>query len=135
MRNGKTPFVKRVQAQLPKILELPIETKLWILRKYYAGNSGCLPPNDPRIMALTEDQIELELAFIERERKLVKGYGKEHFEDPEYDEFEKEIEEVDSQLSYEYEFPAEETDRTSEVEHHAVSEDDWVDVETDDYED
>ncbi|MGG1673515.1 hypothetical protein ACIFOE_23315 [Paenibacillus sp. NRS-1783] len=94
---------------------MPSERKLWILRKYAYGG---IPPTDPRILAMTDEQIELEFAHMELDRKARDGKSEE-YDDPEFDEWEKEAEEADSKLSYDYVAPTEKPDNP----------DDWEDVE------
>ncbi|KAF6569101.1 hypothetical protein G9G53_22700 [Paenibacillus sp. EKM206P] len=94
---------------------MPSERKLWLLRKYAYGG---VPPTDPRILAMTDEQIELEFAHLDLDRKARDGKG-EDYDDPEFDEWENETEEADSKLSYDYtapKTPAEELDDWEDVE-------------------
>lgn len=112
---------------MPKILRLAQERKLWILRKYAYGG---IPPTDPRILAMTEEQVELEFGHMELDRKLKKGSGEE-YSDPEFEEWDKDTEETDSLLSYEYEkHPSEVKGASPQA--NLADEDDWEDDETDD---
>lgn len=97
------------------IARIPQERKLWILRKYVYGG---IPPTDPRVLAMTDEQIDLEFEHMENDRKARDGKGEE-FDDPEFDEWAKETEEVDNKLSYDYVAPSEKKDNL----------DDWEDVE------
>lgn len=111
---------------MPTILRLPKERKLWILRKHVYGG---IPPTDPRILAMTDEQIELELAHAQLDRKMRDSNGKE-FEDEEFDQFDRETEEEDSKLSETLMFG-----HSSEVRVQSESNsdpDEWEDVETDD---
>jgi hypothetical protein len=83
---------------------------------------------------MTDELIDLEYAHMELDKKL-KG-GKEEYEDPEYEEYDKETDETDSKLSYEYDMPSSEVHKkTSEAAKPPAietDEDDWEDVETND---
>lgn len=81
---------------------------------------GGLPPTDPRILDMTDEQVELEFIHMELDRKAKEGKSEE-YSDPDFDEWDREIEEEDSKLSYEYE-PAAMQQPTEDV-------DDWEDVE------
>lgn len=72
-------------------MRLPRERKLWTLRKYVYGG---LPPNDPRILALTDEQIELEFGHMKLDNQLKSG--NKEFEDEEFDKYDQESEEDDS---------------------------------------
>jgi len=87
--------------QYLSIAKLPNERKIWILRRFYAGGTGCLPPTDPRILAMTPEMVELEFAHIAIDRKLKDG-DTEQYEDPDFDAYEKESEELDNRLSDDY---------------------------------
>jgi hypothetical protein len=67
---------------------------------------------------MTDEQIELEFAHMELDRKARDGKG-EDYDDPEFDEWDNEVEETDKKLSYDYVAPAEKIDNP----------DDWEDVE------
>lgn len=81
---------------------------------------------------MTPEQIDLEFAHIALDKKLKgKSEGGQVYEDEEYEKYDKETEEVDSRLS---DMPV----FTSEVDPYMVknqeqNEDDWEDVETDDF--
>lgn len=77
-----------------EIVKLPSERKLWLLRKYYAGGKGALPPTDPRILSLTPEQIALEFERIEYDEKLKSNEGN-HYEDEEYDKYDEESDAYD----------------------------------------
>lgn len=102
-------------------MRVPKERKLWILRKHvYNG----IPPTDPRVLAMTDEQIDLEYAHLELDRKL-RDKNKEEFADPEYEQWDEEVNENDAKLSYEYDAanpPAKQAEQNEE---------DWEDVETD----
>ncbi|MFS8214823.1 hypothetical protein [Paenibacillus sp. S29] len=79
---------------------------------------GGLPPTDPRILAMTEEQIDLEFEHMEIDRKARDGKSEE-YEDPDFDEWARETEEMDSKLSYDYsspQTPAEDLDDWEDVE-------------------
>jgi hypothetical protein len=100
---------------------------MWVLRKYlYNG----IPPTDPRILAMTDELIDLEYAHMELDKQL-KG-GKEEYEDPDYEDYDKETDETDAQLSYEYDMPASEDVKPTAIEPDEEDDGDWEDVETDD---
>jgi hypothetical protein len=116
-----------VQKNLPKIVQLPKERKIWILRRFYAGNGGCIPPNDPRILSMTDEQIDLEYQHIALDKKLKDGGN--FFEDDEYDDYDRETEEEDKRLSG--------LDSNSEEDYSNTvraqgNEGEWEDVEIDD---
>ena len=107
-------------------MKLPLERKLWILRKYVYGG---IPPTDPRILNMTEEQIELEYAHLELDRKLRNG-STEFYEDKSFEEYDKETEEMDAILSDPI------SEASSEDEWAAVDDpDEWEDVEIDDFDD
>lgn len=65
---------------------------------------------------MTDEQVELEFAHMEFDRKA-NNPKQEEFKDDEFDDWEKEVEETDSKLSYDYVAP-----KHTEI-------DDWEDVE------
>lgn len=69
---------------------------MWALRKFYGGQGGALPPTDPRIMEMTMTQIDLEFHHIMLDRQ---ESGDNVYTDDGYDDYEKDTDEVDSQLS------------------------------------
>lgn len=69
-----------------------------MLRRFYGGMNGALPPTDPRILALTAQQIDLEFELMRVDKARKEG-NKEVFEDDTFDDYDKETEEVDSRLS------------------------------------
>ena len=98
-----------------------------MLRKFYAGNGGCLPPTDERIMCMTPEQIDLEFAHILIDKNLAnKASGAVSYEDPGYEDYDTSTEANDNRLSDMPTF-------SSEVDPHQGQEkvDDWVDVDTD----
>ncbi|MGF6354074.1 hypothetical protein ABIE27_001984 [Paenibacillus sp. 4624] len=96
------------------IAKLPQERKLWILRKYVYGG---LPPTDPRILAMTPEQIDLEFEHMEIDRKAKEGKSEE-YDDPEFDDWLNETEEEDGKLSYDY----------SATRKSPIEDDDWEDA-------
>ena len=80
-----------------EMVQLPKIQKLWILRKFYAGNGGALPPTDPRILDMTMEQIDLEFELIKLDK--ARQDGKEAFEDDEYESWDEDSEEYDKRLS------------------------------------
>jgi hypothetical protein len=64
--------------------------RLWLIRKLYGsgtlnGKGGILPPNDPRLAGLTDEQIELDLMlYMEDHPELKKGA--ESYKDTEYEQ-------------------------------------------------
>lgn len=120
---------------------------MWLLRKLYAGNGGVLPPTDPRILSMTPLQVEIELEhfLIDKEEKKKAEKGTEEYEDQEFDNYDKETDEVDDRLFWEpggngkveYVEPKKpsvtiDLPKTSEI---SQKTGDWVDVEIDDDED
>lgn len=79
-------------------MQLPLERKLWILRKYVYGG---LPPTDPRILAMTPEQVELEFAHMAFDKKANSPTAEE-YNDDEFEQWNREIDEIDSKLSYDY---------------------------------
>lgn len=110
----------------------PLERKIWRLRKLYAGNGGVLPPTDPRILSMTEQQIDVELEhfLIDIEEKA-KAEGRKTYVDESYDAEEEREELIDSKLYVEGidDLPKEESD---EPEYRNDDDDEWDDVEIDD---
>ena len=70
-----------------------LQRKLWLIRKLYAGNGGIIPPNDPRIMALTDEEIDLDLThyMLDNPDKFA-----EVFTDSAFGDYEKALEEEHS---------------------------------------
>lgn len=115
-----------------ELAQLPVERKLWSLRKFYAGNGGCLPPTDPRIMNLTDDQIELDVMHIELDRiEKDKEAGNQSYSDEGFEEYEKEVDNRDKNEYFDFEG---EVTPPSEESQYENEEDDgeWEDVEIDD---
>ena len=56
-----------------------------------------MPPTDPRIMALTDEQIMVEYAHLELDRK--ESGGGDVFTDDDYDDYDSKSEARDSRLS------------------------------------
>lgn len=83
---------------LREIANLPSERKTWYLRKFYAGNGGCLPPTDPRILALTPEQIDLEFTHMILDKEA-KETNKQVYVDDDYDNYDEESEKRDSRTS------------------------------------
>lgn len=122
--------------------KLPNARKMWLLRKLYAGNGGILPPTDPRILAMTEQQIDLEFEHFlldKEERETASKEGKEQYEDDGYEDYDKETDEKDDRLFWEP------PGRGNTVAHKTTvnlpkpeikaNEGEWEDVEIDDFED
>jgi hypothetical protein len=113
---------------------------MWLLRKLYAGNGAVLPPNDPRILSMTDAQMEIEFEHfaIDAEARAKAAKGEEQFEDDEYENYDKETDETDNRLFWEEPKQSE----GSASEKHKVTtnlpksektnEGEWVDVEIDD---
>jgi hypothetical protein len=121
-----------VHSNLKEIANQPQQRKLWRLRKFYAGGMGAIPPTDPRILTMTEQQIDLEFAHMlldieEREEK--DGNGKKYM-DESYEAEEAEEERVNQKLYIENDFD-EDNLRKSEN----TNDGEWEDVEIDDFED
>lgn len=128
-----------MRKNLRELASLPSERKIWVLRRFYAGNGGCLPPTDPRILSMTPEQIDLEFEHIALDKKMKdKANGSQVYEDDEFDAYDEETSKVDSKLS------DMDSGFGSEVDPHGYApvggmkdpneeEGDWVDVETDDY--
>lgn len=95
-----------------------------MLRKHLYGG---IPPTDPRILAMTDELIELEMAHLELDRALRDG-EKEVYHDPTFEEYDKETEEEDNLLSYEYDVPLVAGDTASEEPGDNGNEEDWEDV-------
>lgn len=79
---------------------------------------------------MTEEQVELELAHWELDKKLREGKHEE-YEDPEYEEYDKETDEIDDKSSYGY-VPDEVVNTSEEVRDRGIQEGEWEDVEIDD---
>jgi hypothetical protein len=134
MKNGKASFANQFRELFPTILRLPKERKLWILRKHIYGG---IPPTDPRILAMTDEQIDMEYAHVQYDKKMKESNGKD-FEDEEFDDYDKETEDDDSMLPDEAD--SLDADATSEVQYVPKNEtkhvpEDWEDVEIDDLDD
>lgn len=79
---------------------------------------------------MTDEQVELELAHWELDKKLRDGKA-DDFEDPEFEQYDKDTDEEDEMSSYAYEPDGA---RASEEAHDTgTKEDEWEDVETDDF--
>ena len=112
-----------------EIVRLPSERKMWLLRKFYGGDGGALPPTDPRLLAMTPEQVELEFAHMQYDQQLKKG---QTYEDDEFEDYDKETDADDSLLS---EMPTLRMDaeppKSVEIDNLP---DEWEDVEIDDFE-
>lgn len=97
-----------------------------MLRKFYAGAGGCLPPTDERILNMTPEQIDLEYEHIELDKALSKGTNV--YADTEYKEYEAEVEAIDARLSDGH-VSYKNQDRVKDLE----KRDDWEDIEIDDF--
>lgn len=106
---------------------------MWLLRKFYGGQGGAIPPTDPRLLAMTEAQIEVEFEHIilDREERDAAS-GNKRYTDESYDEEEAEEERVDARLyieektDFEVEepIPLPKSEKDDDIE--------WVDDEIDD---
>jgi hypothetical protein len=116
---------------------------MWLLRKLYAGNGAVLPPTDPRILAMTDAQMEIEFEHfsIDAELRDKASKSEEQFEDEEFENYDKETDERDERLFWEEE---PDTGALPKTEHKVTvalpkseksNEGEWVDVEIDDDED
>lgn len=122
---------------LKEIAKLPSERKIWLLRKFYGGNGGALPPTDPRILAMTREQIELEFQHMLLDQNQKDG-NQEYFVDEGFEDYDKETEDTDNRLSEMPKFGSEASDPNKGVkdlpkpETEINNEDEWEDVEIDD---
>jgi hypothetical protein len=123
-----------MRKNLLEIANLPKERKLWLLRKFYAGNGGCLPPTDPRVLNMTDELIDLEFMHMYVDKQNKDG---ESYEDEDYDEYDKETDEHDNKLSdisSDIAYPSSEvTTSTEDTVKSLDNKDDWEDVEIDDF--
>lgn len=69
-----------------------------MLRKYVYGG---IPPTDPRFLSMTMEQVEVDLSHWELDNKLRDGTSEE-YKDPEFEDYDKETDELDDKSSYEY---------------------------------
>lgn len=87
-----------------------------------------MPPTDPRLLAMTPEQVELEFAHMQYEQQLKKG---ETFSDEGFEDYDKETDADDSLLS---ELPTlgmnAELPKSVEIDNLP---DEWEDVEIDDF--
>jgi hypothetical protein len=129
--NGKIPFVSKTEEQLRAIASHPLERRLWRLRKFYGGMSGALPPTDPRILAMTEQQIDLEFMhlLLDKEERD-EASGTKVYSDDSYEAEEAEEERIDSKLFIEDDFGEPIVLPKSE---NNDDEGEWEDIETDDF--
>ena len=102
---------------------------MWELRKFYGGRTGALPPTDPRILAMTPEQVELEFEHMAYDQQLKKG---EVFEDDEFAKYD-ESTEADDVLLSDTPTPGRSVEVPNNVEISSIQ-DEWVDVEIDDHE-
>jgi hypothetical protein len=116
-----------VEQNLTEIAKLPDERTLWWVRQLYQ-----LPPTDPRLLAMTDEQI-----MLEREHYLIDHpeLKKEMYRDPEYEEWERKAVAEDSKLNtIRVNRPPEKSGaakRHTEAEQ-SFNSDEWEDVEIDD---
>lgn len=100
---------------------------MWVLRKFYGGNGGCLPPTDKRVLSMTPEQIDLEfMHMIIDKRASDKASGEVSYEDSDYENYDTKTTEDDSRLSDIPTFGSE-----VDPHHHEEKESDWEDVEID----
>lgn len=72
---------------------MPDQRKLWQIRKLY----GNIPPTDPRFLALTREQIELDLIHNYLDHQTD---GKENvYLDEDFEDFDKQSDEYDSKTT------------------------------------
>jgi hypothetical protein len=120
---------------MKEIAKLPSERKMWILRKFYGGQGGALPPTDPRILAMTPEQIELEFEHMLLDR-AEKGEGNVYTDDG-YEDYDNDTDEVDNKLSDMPTFGREASDPHAGQEYklpknaEISNEDEWEEVEID----
>lgn len=115
---------------------------MWLLRKFYGGEGGCLPPTDPRILAMTPEQIELEFMHLEIDKRIKDGGSGQYYVDDSYSEYDDESEDEDKNLSEIPTFGTEASDPYKGMENSGLPKsveindnpDDWEDVEIDDFE-
>jgi hypothetical protein len=104
---------------------------MWALRKFYGGQGGALPPTDPRILAMTPMQVNLEFEHIMLDQ-IAKG--DKVYTDDDYEEYDNDTDEVDNKLSDMPTFGREASDpyagRENELPKSAEidNEDEWVEV-------
>lgn len=67
---------------------------MWMLRKFYGGNGGAIPPTDPRLLAMTPELIELEFEHMSIDTQ--KKSGGEAYQDEGYEDYERESDSTDS---------------------------------------
>jgi hypothetical protein len=121
-----------VQEHKKEIASHPLERKMWTLRKFYAGNGGVLPPTDPRILAMTEAQIDIEMEHIRLDAEERAKAGKEQvYVDEDYEREEAEEERRDSKLFMDDDDDFDEEDPLPKSEND--DDDEWEDVEIDDF--
>lgn len=123
-----------VEEHKREIASHPLERKMWALRKFYGGQGGALPPTDPRILAMTEAQIDLELEHIRLDaEERSKANGEQVYVDEDYEREEAEEERKDSKLFIE---EKEENDFEGDDDlpkYENNDDDEWEDVEIDDF--
>lgn len=82
------PFVSMLREDISEIAKLNAVSRLWTARKLYGGNiggmGGILPPTDPRLVDLTDEQIELDIALYLQDHPELKKKA-EAYQDSEYE--------------------------------------------------
>lgn len=113
------------------IAALPEQRRLWQVRKLYGGGTP-LPPTDPRILALTPEQIEIDLAHLLLDNpQLERGAsdGKAAF-DPEFAEYERKVDAEEREQALQMQLVPEEDLPFDQYEQETYDQQ-WVDVEID----
>lgn len=108
---------------------------MWMLRKFYGGNGGALPPTDPRILAMTHEQIDYEFQhmLIDQEER---GEGNA-YQDDQYEQYDEDTDKVDDKLSDMPVYGREASDPHAGMEMalpkkaETIDENEWVEVEID----
>lgn len=119
-----------------EIAKLPNERKMWMLRKFYGGQGGAIPPTDPRFLAMTPEQIDYEFEHILLD-KAEQGEGNS-YTDEGFEEYDNETDEVDKKLSDMPVFGREASDPHAGHEYVVpksdvvINDDEWEDVEIND---
>ena len=92
---------------------------MWAVRKLY----GNMPPTDPRFLALTNEQIDLDMMHVMLDQQLRDGTT-EVYSDETFDEFDKETDEIDNKFT---DIPTADDFRIG-LSATEVNEDDWEEV-------
>lgn len=81
---------------------------------------------------MTDQQVELEFMHMKIDQEIA-NKGKQQYDDPEFDNYDKETDDTDNKLSYEYGVPGDVSEEEQLPYSEAQNEEDWEDVETDDF--